>query len=228
MKTRHLSILTFLLATSWATPCLAAAMQNEAEVAKAVRQTAQNLAPPGASVSLGPLNGAAAMPACTAPLAVALSGVAPYEQAEVQCPTPNWTLYVTVTVAQSEAVVVAARPLTAGQTINPDDLMVRNLPVQDFAGRQIFTSLAQLDGASTIMSISAGMVITQGAVQAPLVVKSGQLVTVHVYSGGVMLAVDATADQPGRIGDTILLTNPGSGRRFTAQVTAQGVELHLN
>ncbi len=72
------------------------------------------------------------------------------------------------------------------------------------------------------------MIITQDAVQAPLVVKSGQLVTVHVYSGGVMLAVDATADQPGRIGDTILLTNPGSGRRFTAQVTAQGVEMRLN
>ncbi len=46
------------------------------------------------------------MQACTAPLAVNISGVAPYEQAAVHCPAPGWTLYVSVTVAQSEAVVV--------------------------------------------------------------------------------------------------------------------------
>ncbi|MBU6418102.1 MAG: flagellar basal body P-ring formation protein FlgA [Proteobacteria bacterium] len=186
------------------------------------------MAPPGAKISLGPISAAAAMPACTLPLAVTLSGMAPYEQAHVQCPAPDWTLYVTVTVAQSEAVVVTTLPLTAGQTITPADLTVKTLPVAEFAGRQVFTDPAQIDGASAVMSMSAGMVVMQNAVQAPLVVQSGQIVTVHVYSGGVMLAVDATADQPGRIGDTILLTNQGSGRRFAAQVTAQGVELRLN
>ncbi|MDE1883340.1 MAG: flagellar basal body P-ring formation protein FlgA [Rhodospirillales bacterium] len=186
------------------------------------------MALPGASISLGPTSGAAAMPACTAPLAVTLSGMAPYEQAQVQCPAPDWTLYVTVTVAQSEAVVVTTLPLTAGQAITPADLAVKPMPVQDFAGRQIFTDPAQIEGASAVMSMPAGMVVTQSAVQTPLVVQSGQIVTVHVYSGGVMLAVDATADQPGHIGDMILLTNQGSGRRFTAQVTATGVELRLN
>ena len=220
--------LALLLATGCGAPCLGQTMQDAAAVAKAVLLAAQNLAPPGASVSLGPTNGAAAMPACTAPLAVTLNGMAPYEQAQVQCPTPDWTLYVNVTVAQSEAVVVAARPISAGQTITLNELMVKTMPVQDFAGRQIFTDPAQINGASAVMSMAAGMIITQNTVQAPLVVKSGQIVTVNVYSGSVTLAVDATADQPGRIGDTILLTNQGSGRRFTAQVTAQGVELHLN
>ncbi len=222
------SALALLLAGCWLLPAQAEVMQDEAALAKAVQQAAQNLAPPGASISLGPTSGASTMPACTAPLSISLSGVAPYEQAEVQCPSPGWTLYVNVTIAQSEAVVVAARPLVAGQTITPDDLMVKTLPVQDFAGRQVFTDPAQIGGASAVMSMAAGMIITQSAVQAPLVVKSGQLVTVYVYSGGVTLAVDATADQPGHIGDTILLTNQGSGRRFTAQVTAQGVELRLN
>ena len=220
--------LALLLAGGWAAPGLAAPMQDETALANAVRLAAQNLAPPGASISLGPTSGASAMPTCTAPLAVTLSGMAPYEQAQVRCPALGWTLYVTVTVAQSEAVVVAARPLTAGQTITAEDLMVKTMPVQDFAGRQVFTDPAQIGGASAVMSMAAGMIITQNAVQAPLVVQSGQIVTVHVYSGGVMLAVDATADQPGHIGDTILLTNQGSGRRFTAQVTAQGVELRLD
>ncbi|MGE4481057.1 flagellar basal body P-ring formation chaperone FlgA [Acidocella sp.] len=217
-----------LLAAIWPASGHAATAQNEAAVASAVRQAAQNLAPPDASVTLGPVNGAHAMPACTAPLAVTLSGTAPYEQAAVHCSAPGWTLYVNVTVTQSEEVVVAARPLTAGQTITRQDLMLKRLPVQNFAGRQIFTQPAQIEGANVVMSMAAGMVITQNTVQAPLLVKAGQLVTVHVYSGGVMLSVDATADQPGRLGDTILLTNPGSGRRFSAQVTAHGVELRLN
>ena len=227
MKTRRWPI-ALLLAGGWAGTCLAAPMQSQTALAKAVRLAAQSLALPGASISLGPTSGAAAMPACTAPLAVTLSGMAPYEQAQVQCPAPDWTLYVTVTVAQSEAVVVTTLPLTAGQAITPADLAVKPMPVQDFAGRQIFTDPAQIEGASAVMSMPAGMVVTQNAVQTPLVVQSGQIVTVHVYSGGVMLAVDATADQPGHIGDTILLTNQGSGRRFTAQVTATGVELRLN
>ncbi len=220
--------LALLMTTYCALPCLAQTMQNEAALAKAVRVAAQNLAPPGASISLGPTSGAAAMPACTAPLAVTLSGMAPYEQAQVQCPTPDWTLYVNVTVAQSLAVVVAAQPLAAGQSITPADLMVKPMPVQDFAGRQVFTNPAQVAGAEAVMSMPAGMIVTQNDVQAPLVVASGQIVTVHVYSGGVVLAIDATADQPGRIGDTILLTNQASGRRFAAQVTAQGVELRLD
>ncbi|WP_234730557.1 flagellar basal body P-ring formation chaperone FlgA [Acidocella facilis] len=202
--------------------------QDEASLRQAVLQAAQALAPPGAQISLGSAAGARAMPACASPLTVSLSGVAPYEQAKVECPAAHWTLYVTVTVAQSEEVVVAARPIAAGTTLGAADLVRRALPVQAFAGRQIFTDPTEIEGDSAVMSIAAGMVITQDVLQTPLLVKAGQTVSVHVYSGGVELALDATADQPGHLGDTILLTNPKSGRRFSAEVTAQGVSLHLN
>lgn len=192
-----------------------------------VQQAAQNLAPPGARVSVGAVSGAHYMPACTVPLTVSIGGVAPYEQATVQCAAPRWTLYVGVTIEQSEEVVVAAKPLTAGQVITPNDVMLRRLPVQNFAGRQIFTDLAQVEGSQTMMSVTSGTIITQNIIQAPLVVKAGQMVTVHVFSGDVVLSLDAIADQNGRIGDTIMLTNPSSGRRFMAEVTAQGVDVHL-
>jgi flagella basal body P-ring formation protein FlgA len=167
------------------------------------------------------------MQACTVPLAVSISGVAPYEQAAVRCAAPGWTLYVTVTVAQTEAVVVAAHPVVAGQALAASDLAVRREAVQLFAGRQVYVDPAQLVGASAVMSLAAGMVITQDAVQAPLVVKAGQMIAVQVISGGVILSVNAVANQPGRIGDTILLTNPSSGRRFSAQVTANGPVVQL-
>ncbi|MDD2704970.1 MAG: flagella basal body P-ring formation protein FlgA, partial [Acidocella sp.] len=60
-----------------------------------------------------------------------------------------------------------------------------------------------------------------------LVVKAGQTIAVQVLSGGVILSVNAVADQSGRIGDTILLTNPSSGRHFSAQVTANGPVVQL-
>lgn len=207
---------------AWAT-----SMQNPQEVTHAVQQAAQNLAPPGAQVSVGSVGGAHYMPACTIPLTVSIGGVSPYEQATVQCASPRWTLYVEVTIAQSEEVVVAAHPLTAGQIIAPDDVMLRRLPVQNFAGRQIFTDLSQVEGAQAVMSMTSGTILTPNIIQAPLVVKAGQMVTVHVFSGDIVLSMDAIADQDGRIGDTIMLTNPSSGRRFMAEVTAQGVDVHL-
>ncbi|GAN80063.1 flagellar basal body P-ring formation chaperone FlgA [Acidocella aminolytica] len=220
--------LAFIMLVCWPLAAQAQTKQDPQAVAKAVQQAAQNLAPPGASVSLGPVKGAAYMPACTVPLTVTLSGTAPYEQAAAQCTSPQWTLYVTVTLAQSEAVVVAAKPVNAGQTITAADLMVKQLPVQSFAGRQVFSNPTQIEGASALMSLGTGMIITQNDVQSPLVVKAGQLVTVHVYSGGVELSLDAVADQPGHVGDTILLTNHSSGRRFSAQVTATGVVVRLD
>jgi flagella basal body P-ring formation protein FlgA len=196
-------------------------------VADAVRQAAQALAPAGATLSLGPVAAAHYMKNCTAPLAVTMSGIAPYEQAAVHCPAPGWTLYVTVTVAQNEAVVVAARPLPPGQPLTADDLKLATLPVQQFAGRQVYFDPAQLIGATPSMALAAGMPLTTDSVQSPIMVKAGQTVAVNVQSGGVQLTLDATAQQTGRIGDTILLTNPTTGRRFTAQVTASGVQLVL-
>ncbi len=219
------AILAVCAALAWQAPAMAG--QNPEAVSQAVRTAAQALAPPGAGISLGPVSGAAYMQACTVSLSVTLSGDAPYEQAAAHCPSPSWTLYVSVTVAQSEAVVVTARPVAAGQVFTADDLRLVSLPVQLFAGRDVYFDPAQLTGATAAMSFAAGQPITQDMVQAPVLVKAGQTVSVQVISGGVLLSLDATADETGRLGDTILLTNPASGRRFTAQVTAEGPQVRL-
>ncbi|HYP62262.1 MAG TPA: flagellar basal body P-ring formation chaperone FlgA [Acidocella sp.] len=209
----------------WAAP--EAGREDPSAVVASVRQAAQALAPAGATLSLGPVNGAQSMQACPGALAVEMSGSAPYEQAAAHCPALGWTLYVTVTVTQREAVVVAARPIAPGQPLTADDLTLATLPSQQFAGRQVYFDPSQLIGATPDMAIAAGMPLTADSVQAPVMVKAGQTVTVNVQSGGVLLTLDATAEQTGRIGDTILLSNPSTGRRFTAQVTADGVELLL-
>ena len=204
-----------------------ASPQDPAAVAAAVQRAANAIAPPGATVSLGSVAGANVMQACTAPLAVSISGVAPYEQAAAHCAAPSWTLYVTVTVAQVQNIVVAARPLAAGQVLGPGDLMIAAEPVERYAGRQVFYDPDQLLGGDALMSLPAGTIISADDIGEPVVVKAGQIVTVTVISGAVQVSIDAVADETGRIGDTILLTNPSSGRRFTATVTANGPVVQL-
>jgi flagella basal body P-ring formation protein FlgA len=184
-------------------------------------------APPPATLSVGPVAGAGYMRACPVPLTVTISGVAPYEQAAVHCAPLGWVLYVSVTVAAQEAVAVALRPVAAGATIAPGDVGLRQEPVGDFAGRQVFTDTQPLVGSLAVMNLSPGGIVTAQSVQPPVIVQAGQIVTVQVMSPGLVISVQAVANETGRLGETILMTNPASGRRFSALMTASGPVVRL-
>jgi flagella basal body P-ring formation protein FlgA len=205
----------------------APAMQAPVDVSAAVRQAALAIAPPAATLSVGPVAGAGYMRACPVPLTVTISGVAPYEQAAVHCAPLGWVLYVSVTVAAQEAVAVALRPVAAGATIAPGDVGLRQEPVGDFAGRQVFTDTQPLVGSLAVMNLSPGGIVTAQSVQPPVIVQAGQIVTVQVMSPGLVISVQAVANETGRLGETILMTNPASGRRFSALMTASGPVVRL-
>jgi flagella basal body P-ring formation protein FlgA len=201
--------------------------QDPAAVAAAVRQAEAAQAPTASTITIGTVQGAAVMPECAAKLGVEISGVEPYEQATVRCPSPDWTLYVAVTVAATQAVVVTARPVAAGAPLEPGDVTLQRKPVAAYAGRQAFYDTAGLLGATATMNLPAGAVLTGADIQAPVLVQAGQTASVTVVSGGVRLTVNAVADQAGRVGETILMTNPSSGQRFHALVTPTGPEVRL-
>ena len=100
-----------------------AATENPQAVVAAIRQAIVPTLSSGSTISLGPVTGAQYMQACTGTLSVSVTGIEPYEQAAVHCPSPNWTLYVTVTVAATEEVEVAARPIAAGQALTGGDVV---------------------------------------------------------------------------------------------------------
>jgi flagella basal body P-ring formation protein FlgA len=217
----------FSLAQTAALPAAASPTQDPAAVAAAVRGAAAATAPADATITVGTVQGAAVMPACAAALGVEVSGVEPYEQATVRCPSPDWTLYVAVTVAATQSVEVAARPIAAGARLTPEDVRLQREPVAAYAGRQVFYGPDGLTGASATMNLPAGAILTGADVQAPMLMRAGQTAVVTVYSGGVSVTVNAVADEAGRLGDTILMTNPSSGQRFHALVTAQGPTVRL-
>ncbi len=185
------------------------------------------MAPANATITLGQVMGARYMRACTTPLAVTLTGTLPYEQAAAHCGAPAWTLYVSVTIDAHMAVVVAARPITAGQTLESGDLALQDEPISLYAGRTVFYHPEDAVGGMAVMSLPVGTILTGSSVLQPIVVQAGQSITVTAQSGGVDISITGTAEQSGRVGDTIIVTNPSSGRRFPAVVTRDGVLVQL-
>jgi hypothetical protein len=57
---------------------------------------------------------------------------------------------------------------------------------------------------------------------APPAVKRGDKVAVSVTTGSVLLTFDSEAESAGRVGDTVIVRNPGSGNRFVARVQDRG------
>ncbi|HEY1858029.1 flagellar basal body P-ring formation chaperone FlgA [Acidocella sp.] len=205
-----------------------AAQENPQAVAAAIRQAIAPTLSSGSTISLGPVIGAQYMQACTGNLSVSITGIEPYEQAAVRCSAPNWTLYVTVTVAATEEVEVAARPIAAGQALSAGDFSLRREPVSLFAGRQVYHDAASLLGTTALMGLNPGTILTSDSVAEPVVVQAGQTVSVHVRSAGLDITVNAVAQQTGRIGQTILMINPSSGQHFSALVTKAGLVVELN
>jgi flagella basal body P-ring formation protein FlgA len=204
-----------------------AAPQPQPAIIAAINQ-ALGPQPPSTVITFGPISAAAAMPACTGTLNALISGNAPYEQAAVTCPAPFWTLYVTVTVMAHASIAVAARPLAAGATLLPDDIALQPEPVSLYAGRQVFYQAAALAGATALMNLPAGAILTTGNTAAPIIVHAGSSVAVAITTGNITVSLTATALSQGRLGDTIILANPATGKHFPAFVTATGPVVNLD
>jgi flagella basal body P-ring formation protein FlgA len=210
-----------------ATGSALAAKQDPAAVADAVRQAVAATVPATADITLGRVTGAQHMEACTQPLAVIVTGQQPYLQAAAACPAPVWRLYVSVTVDAKMAVVVAARPIPAGQSIQDADLALQDEPISLYAGRKVYYRPDDVAGSTAVLTLSPGTIITGSAVQRPFIVQAGQIIMVDVLNGAVDLTLDARADQAGRLGDRIMVTNLSSGRHFQAAVTESGAVVQL-
>jgi flagella basal body P-ring formation protein FlgA len=71
--------------------------------------------------------------------------------------------------------------------------------------------------------LDAGDVLRTGDIEAPLLVRRGDRVTVHCMSGGVALRVMARAEADGRMGELVECRIDGRRRAFQARVTDRGV-----
>jgi flagella basal body P-ring formation protein FlgA len=196
-------------------------------VESAVRSAVVAMAPAHAAITLGPAMGALYMKPCGQALKITITGRQPYLQAAALCAAPRWTLYISARVEAEIPVLVAARPIPAGQPIVAADVTMQEEPMSVFAGRQVFYHPADVVGDLSALTLPAGTILNATTIQRPIVVRSGQIIMVDVRDGAIDITLNARADEPGRVGDLISVTNITSGKIFQATVTQAGAIVQL-
>jgi flagella basal body P-ring formation protein FlgA len=84
--------------------------------------------------------------------------------------------------------------------------------------------MAAAQGAELTRDMRPGQVLSKNDIRPSVMVKKGQLVTIHIGEPGKMnISAQLQALQDGRMGETINLKNPESGRLLSGVVTGLNV-----
>jgi flagella basal body P-ring formation protein FlgA len=125
-------------------------------------------------------------------------------------------------VNESAQVAVAIRPIARGELITAADFEMRSLESAPAIGRRpAIESLEQLVGMEARQAIQMGDVILADHVQAPLLVKRGEEITVVSHSGGIRVRTTARARQDGSRGQLVQVESLESKERYDVRVTGQ-------
>ena len=135
-------------------------------------------------------------------------GQAPWtgqQQFEVTVDSPKGRAQfgVSAAVALPPAVAVSLRSLPRGAVIQPGDVGLQRSRTLGEKESDVFLSIDELLGSETTRAIPAGKVVQHGFVRPPLLVRRGQVVTVHARSSGIRVRTTARARDDGSLGDLV-------------------------
>lgn len=116
-------------------------------------------------------------------------------------------------------VVVLKRGLARGASISPEDVSADE---RWMGPRARPATAARAIGAVARSSLRAGEVLDDSDFEAPIVVKKGDLVTVHCLAGLVKVEMVARALGPGRDGEVVVFQAGDSKRTFQARMSGPG------
>ncbi len=117
--------------------------------------------------------------------------------------------------------VVASAALSRGQAISAGDVSLETMWLEPDAGSPIDT-LDDAVGLVCRTRIPAGTTLRADHLERPLVVRRGDLVTVHCISGGIVVKSPARALSDGHDGEVIEFQVDKSRRPFLARVNGAG------
>lgn len=192
------------------------------QVRALIRRAAYAVASTSSHITIGNAQAIDTMSPCPARPAVTLMGQGIYRDARVSCRALDWQLYVPVTIKQHARVVVAARDLMPGHVLQERDLKL--VPAKYVSGDAALDAHAVRSalGRTIDAPLGAGQPIALASLEHPTLVHAGQTITVRVQSRSIVLKTIAVALQTGRLGQSILVKNPDSGRDYRVDVTARG------
>lgn len=152
--------------------------------------------------------------------AVVTSPKVPFSIAVYDADRVVLTRVVTVQAQVRRPVVSAAAVITKGQTITEDLVQVDEQWVAP--GDRAASSLGDVVGTVASSRIAAGETVDPGDFAAPLLVKRGDMLYVHVLSGPITIKVKARALGQARDGEMVQCKLEGYEGTFSARVSGRG------
>jgi flagella basal body P-ring formation protein FlgA len=131
-----------------------------------------------------------------------------------------WRLYLPVRIESSRPVVVAARSLTRDTILTPGDVRMAKLG-PGISGYGAIADPAQVTGQRLRRSLEAGAPVSVALLEAPLMVRRGQQVTLEAMAGNFAVRVSGVARTDGALGELIEVENGSSGKTVQAVVRSE-------
>lgn len=139
-----------------------------------------------------------------------------------------WKVYVPVDVIVMDSVLVTARTLPGGQVPGPDDVRIETRDVSRLASGYL-SSADELAGQRLKSQVHAGRVITPAMLQADMVIRRGQTVTLLVSDARVNIRMSGKALTDGAVNQRIRVENAVSKRVVEGLVRSpEHVEILVN
>ncbi len=162
---------------------------------------------------------------CPAPLTARLSGqtrLPGRAVIQVACPTgPGWSVHLPVSVQARAGVLVAARPLPRGHRVQAGDLRRQTLELGALNGQYLLDDAAAL-GQALRRSVTSGERLTPALLQAPVLVRRGDPVTMQLRSANFVIRANGRAMSNGAAGERVAVENLTSKRVVHGTVTGDG------
>lgn len=180
----------------------------------------------GITVSAGSLDPRLRLAPCAGPL-VASSAPAGLRAARVtvgvRCTQgATWTVYVPVSVESEVQVLVLRHAAARGTQLTEADVMVQTRRVPGFGGAYLGDP-RQLVGRTLRKALPSGAVLTPDALEADVVIRRGQQVTLLAASGGIQVRASGRALADGRAGERLKVQNERSNVVVEGVVESPGV-----
>lgn len=119
-------------------------------------------------------------------------------------------LFLCALIAAPANALTAARTIPAGTVLGPQDVIVEGEEPNPAIGMQ------------TRMTLYEGRKINTAQLQSPILVHRNDLVTVWYRKGGIEIATEARALEPGALGERIRLMNLQSRNTISGYVDRDG------
>lgn len=116
-------------------------------------------------------------------------------------------------------VLTYARDIAAGETVGPSDLVWTKAAAAPFDAPRDADAVI---GMAARRPLREGSAVAAHDVAAPVVVRSGEMITVSFDSGGVSLSLQGKALAAGGVGETVNVENTTSKKIIQAVITGPG------